>query len=122
MLERLADKVNANAALVRRGRTLDTTFLVEIGAARWLITIEEGRVASVTHSTAVMSNWSFALRAPEAAWMAFWQHVPKPGFHDLIALIKRRQLKAEGDMKVFMTHLRYFKEALGSLRAVENSS
>lgn len=117
MLERLADAVNSNAALVRRGRTLDTTFLVEIGTAEWLVTVEKGRIATVAPRTAVMPNWSFALRAPEAAWTAFWQQVPKPGFHDLIALIKMRQLRAEGDTKLFMTHLRYVKEALGSLRA-----
>ncbi len=119
MLERLADAVNANAALVRRGRTLDTTFLVEIGTTGWLVTVEKGRIAAVVPRTAVMPNWSFALRAPESAWAAFWQVVPKPGFHDLIALIKMRHLKAEGDTKLFMTHLRYFKEALGSLRAAE---
>ena len=116
MMERLAETVNANAALVRCGRTLDTIFLVQVGATGWLITIEKGRVASVVRDTLVVSNWTFALRAPESAWTAFWRHVPKPGFHDLMALIKTRQLKAEGDIKVFMTNLRYFKEVLGSLR------
>jgi hypothetical protein len=33
-----------------------------------------------------------------------------------MALIKRRVLKAEGDLQVFMSHLRYFKEALAKLR------
>jgi hypothetical protein len=33
-----------------------------------------------------------------------------------MALIKRRVLKAEGDLKVFMANLRYFKEALAKLR------
>jgi 50S ribosomal subunit-associated GTPase HflX len=33
-----------------------------------------------------------------------------------MALIKRRALKAEGDLQVFMANLRYFKEALGKLR------
>ena len=33
-----------------------------------------------------------------------------------MALIKRRVLKAEGDLHVFMANLRYFKESLGKLR------
>ena len=33
-----------------------------------------------------------------------------------MALIKRRVLKAEGDLQVFMANLRYFKEALAKLR------
>ncbi len=31
MIEQLADKVNADAALVRRGQYLDTTFLLQVG-------------------------------------------------------------------------------------------
>lgn len=122
MLAQLADRVNSNPALVRRGRTLDTTFLVAIGPAEWLVTVEKGRIASVAPSTVVMPNWSFALRAPEAAWTAFWHSTPRPGFHDLIALIKMRQLRAEGDTRIFMTHLRYFKEALASLRPTKASA
>jgi hypothetical protein len=34
-----------------------------------------------------------------------------------MALIKRRVLKAEGNLQIFMSHLRYFKEALVKLRA-----
>ena len=32
MIEQLADKVNANAPLVRRGQYVDTTFLLQVGA------------------------------------------------------------------------------------------
>jgi len=59
---------------------------------------------------------SFALRASREAWTEFWQRIPKPGFHDLIALTKFRHLKVEGDIKTFMSHLRYFKDVLASLR------
>ena len=34
-----------------------------------------------------------------------------------MALIKRRVLRAEGDLQIFMANLRYFKEALAKLRA-----
>ena len=36
--------------------------------------------------------------------------------NDLMALIKRRVLKAEGNLQIFMSHLRYFKEVLAKLR------
>ena len=42
--------------------------------------------------------------------------MPPPGSNDLMALIKRRVLKAEGDLQLFMANLRYFKEALAKLR------
>ena len=116
MIETLKERVNADAALVRRGRFLTTTFLLEIGKTAWLIAIHEGRVLSVTKGPFVMPSSCFALRTSEVEWDRFCEHRPPPGSNDLMALIKRRVLKAEGDLKVFMANLRYFKEALGKLR------
>ncbi len=64
-----------------------------------------------------MPSWSFALRASDDEWSKFWSAKPRPGSNDLMALIKRRALKAEGNLHVFMANLRYFKEALVKLRA-----
>ena len=116
MIETLKERVNGDAALVRRGRYLTTIFLLEIGPAAWLVSIFEGRIVSVTPGPFVMPSSSFALRASEAEWAKFWSHRPPPGSNDLMALIKRRVLKAEGDLQIFMANLRYFKEALAKLR------
>ena len=117
MIEALKALVNADEALVRRGRYLTTTFLLEAGQSAWLISIFEGKVASITSGPFVMPSSSFALRAPEEEWQKFWSSRPPPGSNDLMALIKRRVLKAEGNLQIFMTNLRYFKEALAKLRA-----
>jgi hypothetical protein len=116
MIEALKARVNDDAALVRRGRYLTTTFLLEVGQTQWLISIFEGRIASVTHGPFVMPSSSFALRASEEEWTKFWSLRPQPGSNDLMALIKRRVLQAEGDLQIFMANLRYFKEALAKLR------
>ena len=65
-----------------------------------------------------LGYYFFALRAPEAEWAKFWSQRPPPGSNDLMALIRRKVLKAEGDLQVFMAHLRYFKEALAKLRGI----
>ena len=116
MIEALKARVNGDEALVRRGRFLTTTFLLEVGQTAWLISIFEGRVMSVTSGPFVMPSSSFALRAPEQEWEKFWSSRPPPGSNDLMALIKRRVLKAEGNLQIFMANLRYFKEALAKLR------
>jgi hypothetical protein len=116
MIEQLADKVNANAPLVRRGQYLDTTFLLQVGADSWLVTVEKGRIASITPEGRPLAPHTFALRASREAWTEFWQRIPKPGYHDLLALTKFRHLKVDGDITVFMRHLRYFKDVLASLR------
>lgn len=122
MIEGLKDRVNADEMLVKRGRFLSTTFLLEVGSTAWLVTIAEGRIVSVAKGPFVMPSWSFALRASEDEWAKFWVARPIPGSHDLMALIKRRTLKAEGNLQVFMANLRYFKEALVKLRATGESS
>lgn len=116
MIEMLKERVNRDAGLVRRGRYLTTTFLLEIGKTDWLIAIHEGRVMAVTKGPFVMPSWSFALRTSDEEWDRFCELRPPPGSNDLMALIKRRVLKAEGELQIFMANLRYFKEALGKLR------
>ena len=116
MIEALKARVNGDEALVRRGRFLTTTFLLEVGPTAWLISIFEGQIVSVTRGPFVMPSSSFALRAPEEEWTKFWSHRPPPGSNDLMALIKRRVLKAEGNLQIFMANLRYFKEVLAKLR------
>jgi hypothetical protein len=116
MIEALEARVNGDAALVRRGRYLTTTFLLEVGPKAWLIAIFEGKIVSVTPGPFVMPSSAFALRASEVEWQKFWLSRPPPGSNDLMALIKRRVLRAEGDLHVFMANLRYFKEVLAKLR------
>ena len=116
MIETLKARVNGDEALVRRGRFLTTTFLLEVGQTSWLISIFEGKVVSVTPGPFVTPSSSFSLRAPEQEWEKFWSSRPPPGSNDLMALIKRGVLKAEGNLQVFIANLRYFKEALAKLR------
>jgi hypothetical protein len=119
MIEQLAQRVNADAALVRRGQHLSTTFLLQLGPDGWLITVEGGRIASVTPESRPIVGHAFALRASREAWAEFWQTVPRPGFHDLIAMTKFRHLRVDGDVKLFMTHLRYIKDVLASVRGTK---
>lgn len=122
MLEALKERVNADAVLVRRGRYLTTTFLLQAGEASWLVSIFEGKIVSVTRGPFVMPSSSFALRASEAEWQKFFSPRPPPGSNDLMALVRRRVLKTEGDLQVFMAHLRYFKEALAKLRPLAGAA
>jgi hypothetical protein len=115
-MEQLAQLVNANERLVWRGRYIDTNFLLEAGDDAWLINISAGRVASVTRVARVMPSWTFALRASRETWEQFWLALPPPGYHDLMAMLKYRRLRIEGDLHPFMSNLLYFKDVMASLR------
>ena len=113
----LADLANDKAWLIHRGRFLDVSFLLEEGEAAYLVRIHRGRVEAVDKGPFVMPRWTFALRASQDAWATFWQPIPPPGFHDLMAMIKTRALKLEGDQHPFFANLLYFKELLALPRA-----
>src|SRR5262245_29882481 len=111
-VDRLIELANAAGPLLRRGRFLDVTFLLAIGAREHLVSIHCGRIEAIVPGPHVQPRWTFALRASEQAWDAFWGPVPPPGSHDLIAMLKTGALRLEGEQYPFMANLRYFKELL----------
>ena len=116
VLEGLAELVNADAGLVRRGRYLTTSFLVETGTTAWLVSVHEGRVTRVERGPFLMRAWSFAVRASDDAWRRFWEPVPAAGWHDLFAMTKGGQAIVEGDLQPLMANLRYVKDVLAKPR------
>jgi hypothetical protein len=108
----LSTLANADPWLVHRGRFLDVTFLLRSGEKAWLVRIHRGRVEAVDRGPFVMPRFAFALQGSEQAWATFWQRVPPPGGHDLIAMLKTGALTIAGDLHPFFANLRYFKDLL----------
>lgn len=121
-IDRLASLANNDSWLLHRGRFLDVTFLIEVGETPYLVRLHRGRVEQLEKGPHVMPRWTFALRASEQAWSAFWSAVPQPGFHDLIAMVKVGALRVEGDQYPFMSNLRYFKDLLALPRQKTGAS
>jgi hypothetical protein len=116
MLDRIPKYVNADANLVRRGRFVDTSFMIVIDDAYTLIRIQEGRVIKVTPGPFITPNYSFALRASRSVWEKFWQPLPPLGFTDIFALVKQKLMRVEGDLHPFMANLLYFKDVIAAPR------
>ena len=119
MIDTIARLVNADAGLVRRGRFVDTTFLLAIGDADTLIRIQEGRVIKVTPGPFITPDYSFALRASREVWQKFWQPLPPLGFTDIFALVKQKLMRVEGDIHPFMANLLYFKDVIAAPRQIK---
>ena len=114
MLDSLAARVNADANLVRRGRHVNTTFLLAIDNADHLIRIAEGKIVSIMPGPFITPNYSFALRAARDSWDKLWSPAPIPGYTDIFALVKKKLLRIEGDLHPFMSNLLYFKGVLAA--------
>src|SRR3989304_6361576 len=115
----LPELVNADALLLRRGRYLTTTLLVEMDEVQYLVRVVEGRIAPVERGPFLMRPWSFAVRASADAGRRFWEPVPAPGYHDLFAMKKLGVARVEGDLVPLMANLRYLKDVLAAPRRRE---
>jgi hypothetical protein len=99
-------------ALIARGRFLDCECLLGPSDHPFHASIRGGRIVDLTPAPVLMRSWRFSYRATAAAWAEYWQPMPRPGWHDLLALTKREQAVLEGDLHPFMAHLQYFKDVL----------
>lgn len=116
MIEELQELVNANPALVRRGRWTDMVMLLAIGDDNWMVDIKAGRIHAMQREEWAVSGYDVALRAPRDAWEAFWQPLPPPMHHDLSALVRAGKMRLEGNIDLLMANFLYVKLMLEVLR------
>jgi pimeloyl-ACP methyl ester carboxylesterase len=116
MFDDLAKLVNGDEALVRRGRFLTTTFLLQADEATWLVRVIEGHIEKIERGPFLMRAWTFAIRASAEAWQRLWEPTPAPGYHDLFAMSRNGHARIEGDLLPLMTNLRYVQDVLTSPR------
>jgi len=109
--------INSNERLVRRGRFVNASVLIETNETSWLVVIAAGRIVAVSRGPFVMPSWNVALRFSGEGWQRYTSPAPQPGFNDLFALMKRRLLRVEGELHPFMANLFYFKEVLAAFGA-----
>ncbi len=111
-LLQLGDRLGADGLLAARAPREEVRCLLGSPATPVLLRVQAGRTASVSAAPAVMPDAQFAFRATPQAWFAFWRPVPPPGWHDLLALLKRGEATLDGDLRPFMVNLQFFKDLL----------
>jgi hypothetical protein len=114
--EQLPRLVNEDADLVRCGAWVDLQFQVGLGAVPYHLTVAGGRIAALDRGPILMRSSRFQIGATAEAWRRFWQPVPEPGWHDLLALTKRGVARIDGDLQPLLANLQYFKDVLAAPR------
>lgn len=110
--ESIVDCVNSSASLVHRGRALTASLIVTIGATRFLVRIDGGRIVELTRQFPLFRESDLCIQGTEQAWHCLWKKVPGPGWHDILALHKRGEMRIEGNTRIFFAHLQYIKDLL----------
>lgn len=108
----IPDLLARDKALVEAGRLLDVDCLLGPTIQPFHVAIRRGEIIDMTPAPVLMRSSRFSYRATPEAFAAYWQRMPRPGWHDLLALTKRGAATLEGDLHPFMTHLQYFKNVL----------
>ena len=122
MFKSLIDDNEKRSQLSIMAQYLNTCFMISTIEKEYLVNIEKGVVKNVEEGPFVMPSYVFKLTAPKNEWIKFLQHIPEPGSHDIIAMLRRKVLKFEGDLHPLMSHLLYFKLLLASLRPAESKN
>ena len=119
LIQRVNALRRADDRLAAQGRLVRAKMLIEADDQGAIVTIADGTVTGIANANElVMPTWTFALRAPEDEWAQFWEPAPRPGHHDIFALLRRKQLRIEGDSYPLMSNLLYFKALLALPRVV----
>lgn len=110
--ERLARHFMAQAMTVKGRHPVTATAVFQFGAAAVHATVRDGAVTSVAllRDLRPLQAWDFSIKGDAGAWQDFWQAVPAPGCHDVFALMRHGRMAIEGNMRVLMTHLQFFKD------------
>ena len=122
MFKLLAKKNEQRSQISIMAQYLNTYFMISTIDNEYLVNIVRGIVTNVEEGPFVMPSYIFKLTASKDEWFKFLQHTPQPGSHDIIAMLRRKVLKFEGDLHPLMSHLLYFKLLLASLRPTESNS
>ena len=114
--EQLPRLVNEDVDLVRRGAWIDLQFQVGLGTLPYYATVAGGRINAFERGPILMRSSRFQITATAEAWSRFWEPIPEPGWHDLLALTKRGAARIDGDLHPLLANLQYFKDLLAAPR------
>ena len=111
-LEAMGQELASRPDLLRLGRLFSETVLLEVDEAEFYLQFDRGTLTAVTPGPSRKTPWRFALRTDAAALDAFWEPLPRPGFHDIFGLVKIGRARIDGDILMLVKNLRFFKEFL----------
>lgn len=122
MIDKIMDRVNGDAALVRRGRYVTLDFLVGVGDQDYIFRIDRGRIDFILPRDKAMNSGHFTIRAGADVWAEFWHHTPRRDCHDLFSMFAAGRAQIDGDVTPFMQNIRYFKDVLTTPRATSGEA
>lgn len=96
---------DSDPVIAAQGRGFSCAYLLDMGSARAIIKMVEGRVHRIIPEPGSLEPYDFAFRGSGATWREISRAVPEPGCQGLFAAAATRDFRIEGDMAVLMRNL-----------------
>ena len=116
VIENLKNKVNKNTNLIKRGRWINLTFILGVNEKEFIFKIVDGKINSIFQKKVDTEFGIFKISSSLENWEKHWLKIPPRDFHDLFAMLSKKLIKLDGDLKPLMQNLQYFKDLLASNR------
>lgn len=115
---RFSEASDRDPTIGAMARYFTCTYLWDMGAAKVIVRMVDGKVHEINIDPGPMDSYDFALRASPQTWREFARPVPEPMYHGIWSASFRRDLKLEGNHLVLMQNLRNFTIQFELLRKV----
>lgn len=112
----LLQRFTLAASTFVKPRPVQIDMLVQFDDVSVIVRIRDGRVIEFVERSVGLQSWDFAVKGTAEGWSKFWLAMPPAGWHDLLALNKRRAFTIEGHLHPLMAHLQFIKDLLASPR------
>ena len=117
VIENLKNKVNKNTNLIKRGRLINLSFVFGVNEKEFIFKIVDGKINSIYKKKVDTEFGVFKISSSLENWEKHWLKIPPRDFHDLFAMLSKKIIKLDGDLKPLMQNLQYFKDLIASNRA-----
>ncbi|WP_443069189.1 hypothetical protein [Sulfitobacter sp. HI0054] len=111
-MRQIETRLDGAPHLHRLGALFSETVLIKIDGLEYYLVFDKGRIDRVVEGPSKKTPYRFGFVTDGEALREFWRATPKPGFHDIFAMVKIGRAEIVGDMLLLVKNLRFFKEVL----------
>lgn len=112
----LLERFRRTATNFSRVREVNLDMLLQFGQVPAIVRVRNGRVLEILEMAVPLQSSDFSIKGTETGWQKFWEQIPQAGWHDILALNKRKEFTIEGNLQPLMAHLQFIKDLLASTR------
>lgn len=115
MIDKLTDmqaRLAGRPDIRRQGMLFSDTVQLVVDGVDYYLVFDRGHLDRVIEGPSRRTPYQFGLVTDAAALAEFWTARPRPGFHDIFALVKIGRAEVRGDILRLVKNLRFFKDVM----------